>query len=172
LLRAAQQLGIDAKHQPVDCERLSQAVADYRSLFRPTERSVQRYCRETALTAMRDLAVFEPRLTGHLVDGLGPLNQITLIVEAETSEEVARTLIDRRMAYREDDYRLQHGRTQRVDHPAFRFEAGDCEVTLVVLGRPYRANPPHHPLCGSPMRLVSASELAAQLATDSDASDL
>lgn len=171
LLRAAQQLGIDAKRQRIDCEQLSRDVTGYRSLFRPAELALQRQHRKAALTAMQDLAVFEPRLAGHLVDGLGPLEQITLIIQAETSEEVARALIDRRIAYREANYRLHHGRTQRIDHPAFRFEAGDCEVTLVVLSRSYRADPPRHSLCDSPMRLVSARELAAQLAADSTGSE-
>lgn len=166
LQRAARQVGIDITRHQTDCDRLRDAVNDYRSLFYPEHVAEWRSCRQIALSAMESWSAYRPRLFGNLVDGLGPPQWIALLLDADTSEEIARTLIDRRLAYKVCGHGLLHSRGRRIEHPAFRIELRDCQITLIVIDRAYRADPARNPLCNEPLTLVTTRQLAAMLADD------
>jgi hypothetical protein len=163
LERAAQEVGLNLRHCRLDCEQISRAVHDYRSLFHPESEAQWRAARETALAAMRELDAFHPRLAGHLVDGLGTPDRILLLVDADTPEEIARELIDRRIPWHACEHRLLHAKGRYIDHPSLCFEAGTYGVEIIVLKPALRSDPPRDALCDRPMPLLTTRQLETLL---------
>jgi len=159
LARAAKEVGVGLRHYRLDCGQLSRAVEDYRTLFHPDSARLWQAARQTALAAMREVHHYQPRLAGSLVDGLGTPDRITLLVDAETPEEIARDLIDRRIPWHGCEHRLLHARGRHIDHPSLCFEAGAHSVEMVVLHPVMRSDPPRDPLCDQPMRLLTLRQL-------------
>lgn len=147
---------------------LRTSIDEYRSLFRPQQLDVIRERRKTAIDAMRAFAEFEPRLTGSLVFGDGPLDRVRLMVSAETPEQVLLNLNDQHIPWQEGEANLLFAGNQRANRPAFRFMAGEATIELVVLTPADRSNPPREPVGGSPLPLLDIDEVVALVAEDGD----
>lgn len=161
LQRAAQEAGLSAQRVDVPAAELRAAVDEYRGLFRPQQLQRLDQQRRMALDAMQTFAELQPRLSGSLVHGDGPLDRIRLIVEADTPEQVLLLLSDRRIPWQEDEVSLQFAGNRRDPRPLFRFVAGDAQLELVVLGRTDRSNPPRDPLDKGPLAMLNADQLRA-----------
>ena len=147
-------------------EQLHEAIREHRALFRPAQYDRLTEQRRLALESMQHFAGHRPRLIGSLVDGDGPLDQITLLLLTDTIEEVIHDLEDRHIPWRSAERTLQHAHGQRIPHPAVRFEAGASTVELVVPGRQLRSNPPRDPIDGRPLSMLSPDQVAALIAAD------
>jgi hypothetical protein len=159
--KAAERLGEgNSKHWP-DAAAIEAALHEYQSLFqRDSQPAALEQLRQLALQAMRDLAGFEPRLVGPVAKGLADRHSpIRLLLRADTPEQVALALEDRRIPWRSAEVELLFSRNRRSPRPAFRFQAGDTTVELVVLDPADRQDPPRDPADDSPLRGLSASAL-------------
>ncbi len=145
-------------------EELRAAVREHRALFHPEQFVELAAQRQTALEAMRSLAPFHPRLFGSLVEGTGPLDRISLLLQADATEVVIHALEDRRIPWRSAEQTLHHASGERQAHPALRFEAGGSSIELVILARNYRSNPPCNPIDRKPLETLNSDALAARLA--------
>lgn len=157
--RAARGLGVRPPRSGRDMDALAEAVRDYRELFRPEQLARLREGRETALSAMRLLDDFSPRLFGALVDGNGALGRVQLLLEADPAERVAWALTDQRLPWKPGETELQQANGRRQRWPAFRFEAGDWTVELVALPRPPQQDPPLDPVSTRRAELLDRRQL-------------
>lgn len=164
--RAAAQQGVRLSQNRPRRDQLHEAIREHRALFRPAQYDQLAERRRLALESMRQLADHQPRLIGSLVDGDGPLDQITLLLLTDTIEEVIHDLEDRHIPWRSTEHSLQHARGQRISHPAVRFLAGTSMIELIVPGRPLRSNPPRDPVDGRPLPMLTPDQLAALIATE------
>lgn len=140
-------------------DALLRAIGDYRELFRPEQLERLQQGRRLALEAMHNLAAFNPRLFGALSDGDGPLDRVSLLVTADTPEQVLLYLHDRRIPWQEATVEMQHHGHGRREHAAARFIAGDSEVELVILPPWAASDPPRDSLDDRPLASLDAGQL-------------
>lgn len=134
--KAAKLLGIpDARRLPNNDE-IDAALREYRDIYQGEGHNLRiRQLRERALQSMRELADFEPHLTGSVLSGIaGPYAVIHLQLFTDNSKAVELLLIDRGIAYRTGQSRLYAGQELRV-LPVFSLDSGDAEIEITVLDR-------------------------------------
>jgi hypothetical protein len=131
--KAAKQLGIpDARRLPNNDE-IDAALREYRDLYRGGEQDPRiRALREQAVRAMRELAAFDPHLTGSVLSGIaGPYAVIHLQLFTDNPKAVELFLIDRKMAYKTGQSRLYAGHELRV-LPVFSISVEGSDIELTV----------------------------------------
>lgn len=161
--KAAERLGErNPRHWP-DQATIEAALREHQALFRATSQPLElARLRRLALEAMRDLASFQPRLVGAVAKGLADAHSaVRLLLTADTPEQVALALEERRIPWRSAEVTLLFSRNRRETRPAFRFQAGETPVELVVLDPADRHDPPRDPADNRPLRGLSAQELQA-----------
>jgi len=161
--RAARSRGINLQQARPLLATVHQAIAEYRTLFRPQQLEQLRKQRELARQAMQAFEVFHPRLAGALVHGDGPLQRIRLLLVAETPEQVAMHLADRHMPWRQSAVELHYSGGRRLMRPALLFVAGDTTVELVILDAGSHSDPPRDPITGGRLATLDAAALDALL---------
>jgi len=161
--KALQRLRIpDQRHLPSNGE-IESAVSEYQRLFR-ADSQPQRLAqlRRTAVRAMRFLARFDPKLVGAVLSGTADEHSdVCLHLFAETAEEVALFLIDKRIPHEhgERTLKLASDDTQRM--PTCRFMADDVPVELVVFAERARRRVPLSPVDGKPMQRAALPAVEA-----------
>jgi hypothetical protein len=132
--KAAKQLGIpDARRLPNNDE-IDAARREYRDIYQAggQDRRIRKL-REQAVRAMRELAAFDPHLTGPVLSGMaGPYAAIHLQLFTDNVKAVELFLIDRNIAYRTGQSRLYAGHEPRV-LPVFSITDADADIELTVL---------------------------------------
>ncbi len=132
--KAARQLGIpDARRLPNNDE-IDAARREYQDIYRAGDQDQRvRKLREQAVRAMRELAAFDPHLTGPVLSGMaGPYAAIRLQLFTDNVKAVELFLIDRNIAYRAGQSRLYAGHELRV-LPVFSITDADADIELAVL---------------------------------------
>jgi hypothetical protein len=110
------------------------------------QRQRTRLLREAAVSSMRELAAFDPHLTGSVLAGIaGRYATIQLQLYTDNVKAVEMFLLDRGKAYRSGQTRLFAGGELRTV-PVFAVESDDAEIELTVLSprdlrAPVRATP-------------------------------
>jgi hypothetical protein len=133
LRKAAETLGLDARHPP-DCVELEEALRAYQQLFRPEQAPALRRLRIRALEAMRFFAAFEPRLVGAVLSGTADAHSIiTLHLFADTPEEVMLRLVEHDIPFDEGVRMLRYRGGRSRDYPVFSLVVDGSPVDLVVL---------------------------------------
>jgi hypothetical protein len=166
LVRAARETGVALQKSPPDPAQLEAAVAEYRALFRPAQASEVNRHRKLASEAMQALADFRPRLFGALVTGVGALDRIRLLLQADTPEQVILALNQQHIPWQESECELHDATGHRRRWPAVRFRAGDCGVELVIQDESQRSDPPFDPLTGQRLQTLDRAALVHLLAAD------
>lgn len=145
--KAAKQLGMpDARHLPNNDE-IDAALREYQGIYKPDDqRQRTRLLRDQAISNMRELAAFNPHLTGSVLSGTaGPYATIHLQLYTDNIKAVELFLIDRGIAYRTAQTRLYAGSELRT-LPVFTIDDEGAEIELTVLETrdlraPVRATP-------------------------------
>lgn len=145
--KAARQLGMpDAQRLPNNDE-IDSALREYQGIYKTDDQRQRiRLMREEAVSSMRELAVFDPHLTGSVLAGIaGPYAAIHLQLYTDNVKAVEMFLLDRDVAYRTGQARLYAGGELRTV-PVFVIDAEGTEVELTVLAprdlrAPVRATP-------------------------------
>ena len=109
--KAARQAGMpDTRELPTN-EEIDDALRTYQQIYHQQEhRERLRELRETALRAMRELARFNPHLTGSVLSGnAGKYADINLQLFTDNAKAVELYLIDRGIPYRTAQSRLYAG---------------------------------------------------------------
>lgn len=163
LALAAQDRGINLRQLRLTREELNRTIADYRALFQPQQLATLEKQRRLALEAMRNLAAFAPRLAGTLVHGGGPLDEIRLLVYADSPEQVLMHLHGQGIPWQDAEVELRHAGNRRRYWPAVRFMAGDTRVELVVLNPRSNSDPPRDAVDGGRLQTFDHSQLTALL---------
>lgn len=132
--KAAKQLGILETGRLPNNDEIDAARREYQGIYQGGEQVRRiRVLRERAVRAMRDLASFDPHLTGSVLSGMaGPYALIHLQLFADNPKGVELFLMDRNMPYQTGQARLYAGQELRV-LPVFSIADEDVEIELTVL---------------------------------------
>lgn len=137
--KAARQLGVsEAKHWPNNSE-VEQALRAYQALFGPalgagaSQHAVLSRLRAQALEVMRELARFDPLLTGPVLRGTAtPYSDIELMLFADSQKDVELHLLNRGMAYKTGEKRFRFGDSWRMAPLLLLSDSGAAEVRLAI----------------------------------------
>lgn len=131
--KAAKQLGIPDSSRLPNNEEIDAALREYQDIYRSDDQQQRiRELREQAVRAMRELAAFDPHLTGSVLTGIaGPYAVIHLQLFADNEKAVELFLIDRKMPYKTSQSRLYAGQEPRV-LPVFNINVDGTEIELTV----------------------------------------
>ena len=132
--KAARQAGTpDARALPTN-EEIDAALKAYRQIYEPdTHRERLRALRKTAVKAMREMAQFNPYLTGSVLSGnAGKYADVNLQLFTDNVKAVELFLIDRRIVYRAAQGRLYSGEELRTV-PVFTISDDGVEIEITVL---------------------------------------
>ena len=132
--KAARQTGDpDTRELPTN-EEIDEALRAYRQIYHQDEHRDQLLAlRETALRAMRELAQFNPYLTGSVLSGnAGKYADINLQLYTDSAKAVELYLIDRKIPYRTAQCRLYCG-AEPLTAPVYTVTDDGTEIELTVL---------------------------------------
>ncbi len=132
--KAAKLLGIpDVRRLPSNDE-VDAALREYRDIYQGEAHNQRiRQLRARAARAMRELADFDPHLTGSVLSGIaGPYAVIHLQLFTDNPKAVELFLIDRGIVYKTGQSRLYAGQELRV-LPVFSLEGEEAEIEITVL---------------------------------------
>ncbi len=139
--KAAKQLGIPDSSRLPNNDEIDAALREYQDIYRSDDQEQRiRALREQAVRAMRELAAFDPHLTGSVLSGVaGPYAVIHLQLFTDNVKAVELFLIDRKMPYKTSQSRLYAGHEPRV-LPVFSINVEGTDIELTVFeGRDLRA---------------------------------
>ena len=161
--KAAQQLGINDTSAYPDNEEILRQIKIHQSLYQsPTHQQLLRDLRTTAISAMKLLQEFNPRLTGSVLQGYASEHSgIDIHLMADSPEAIALFLMEHDIPYQLIDWKLHFSRHKK-NHlcvPAFQFYAGKHQVNLIVLSEKQRKMIPISPLDGRTMQRASLKEV-------------
>ena len=167
--KAAERLGVtDMSALPRNVE-IEQALIEYQRLFEADghEQSLQAQ-RRAALSAMRWLAQFEPRLVGPVLSGTATEHaDIQLHLFADRPENIALQLMERGVPHEITERRVRLDAERIKAYPGVRFAVGNRRVEATVFPRDGIRQAPASPVDGRPMRRADIEELSALLEQDS-----
>ena len=163
--KAAARLGIrDARCYPKNAD-IEQALKEYQRLFHDQRQSAALYrLRQMAAEAMQSLHRFRPRLVGPVLQGTADNHSgVKLHLFAETPEEVALSLSEMQIPWRELEQTLRYRRGEARRYPLFCFQAGDVAVELVVFPPTGLRDAPLSTLDDQPEQRASLKQVRALL---------
>jgi hypothetical protein len=150
--KAARQAGVPDTRQLPTNEEIDEALRTHQTLY-GGEAHLERVreLRTAALQVMRELARFNPYLTGSVLSGTaGKYADINLHLYTDEGKDVELFLLNRGIGYRSSERRLWSGDALR-SFPTFTVDYHGTEVELVVFERddlrqPVKTNPEGKPL--------------------------
>jgi hypothetical protein len=145
--KAARQAGMPETRELPTNQEIEEAFRTYQQIYHHDEhRNRLRMLRETAVRAMRELARFNPHLTGSVLNGnAGKYADVNLQLFTDDEKAVELYLIDRRIPYRSAQSRLYSGEEMRTV-PVYTLINHGTDIELTVLSRldlrgPLRTSP-------------------------------
>ena len=159
--KALRNLGLPAQTPLPRNQEIEAALFEHRQLFGGTEeRQHLIELRRSALTAMRELQVFKPRLTGAVLRGSANINStVQLHLFADTIEDVGFFLQDKGIPYRHIEQRFDTGGSRKHSIPGYGLVADGIAFDLLVFSGSDRHLRPQCPIEGGTMRRASANEV-------------
>jgi hypothetical protein len=132
--KAARQAGLPETRELPTNEEVEEALRSYREIYhRDEHRDRVRALRGIAVKAMRELAQFNPYLTGSVLSGTaGRYADVNIQLFTESAKAVELYLIDRKIPYRTAQARLYCG-SEPLTAPVFTIDDGGTEIQLTVL---------------------------------------
>lgn len=166
--RAAERLGIHDERCLPDNSQIDAALREHQRLFQSqSQPRMLRQLRETAALAMRELARFEPRLVGAVLEGTADEHSaICLHLYTDQADEVRHYLSDHGIAFQLHDRHLRLSRQLDATFPAFVFAVDQANIDLTVLPYDLLRQAPLERIAEKPMRRASLGALDALLAAD------
>jgi len=161
--KAAERWGAtDAAVLPKNSE-IEAARAEHHRLFGAERHAVTlRELRTTALSAMRVLSEFQPRLVGPVLSGTASAHSdITLHVFAETPEAISLRLLEAGIPFNCGERRLRYEQDRMVTYPSFQFIAGGTSIDAIVFPIDGIRQAPASPVDGRPMQRADAADVKA-----------
>lgn len=150
--KAARQAGAPDTRQLPANEEIDEALRAYHQLYHRDEHRARLVeLREKAVRAMRELATFNPHLTGSVLSGnAGKYADINLQLFTENPKAVEHYLIDRNIPYKATQSRL-FARGMPCVVPVFTLHDAGTEIELTVLSLQDQRGPLKTHLEGKPI---------------------
>ena len=164
--KAAERLGVSdgSAVLPKNTE-IETALVEYQRLFGGDSHTESLYAqRRAALSAMRYLHEFEPRLVGPVLTGTATEHSdVQLHLFTDSAESVALKLMDQRVPYEVTEKRVKMNAERVLAYPGVRFEMDDFEIEATVFPTDGIRQAPVSPVDGKPMKRANAFEVEALL---------
>ena len=163
--KAAARFGCKDQRSLPDNIEIDAALREYQQLFKSdSQPEALRQLRLLAVEAMQQLHLFSPRLTGSVLDGTADTSSpVQLYLFADTAEELALHLMEKRIPFEQGEVKLKHAAGKTKTHPLFAFQAGNTQLELILLSPADRADPPVDSQSGKPGPGASLSRARALL---------
>ena len=174
-VKAAERLGLSERGSLPGNGEIEAAVAEHLKLFQQdTHSSLLKLMRTAALSAMRLLSPFNPRLVGPVLAGTaGEHSAVNLHAFSDSAEQVAFLLQDTGVAYKPFERRYKSRRGRPETYAAFSFMHQNQPIEVTVFPFDGIRQAPISPVDGKPMRRADAEKVQALLhATDDMAEHL
>jgi hypothetical protein len=164
--KAAERFGVGdgAALLPKNSE-IEEALAAYQRLFRGASHLEALHAqRSAALSAMRYLREFEPRLVGAVLSGTATEHsEVQLHLFADRAESVTLKLIDQGIPHEVTERRVKLNAERIRAFPGVRFEMDEQSIEATVFPPEGIRQAPVSPVDGRPMRRANALEVEALL---------
>jgi hypothetical protein len=164
--KAAERFGVSdgAAVLPKNSE-IEEALVAYQRLFGGASRLEALHAqRSAALSAMRYLQEFEPRLVGAVLAGTATEHsEVQLHLFADRAESVTLKLIDQGIPHEVTERRVKLNPERIRAFPGVRFEMHDQPIEATVFPPDAIRQAPVSPVDGRPMRRANALEVEALL---------
>jgi uncharacterized protein YgbK (DUF1537 family) len=164
--KAAERRGVvdGAAMLPKNSE-IEAALAEYQRLFGGHSHVTALHAqRRAALSAMRYLREFSPRLVGSVLSGTTTLHtEVQLHLFADRAESVTLKLLDDGLAHAVTEKRVRFNAEQVRAFPGVRFQMEEQPIEATVFPTDGIRQAPASPVDGRPMRRASALEVEALL---------
>ncbi|HEX4243182.1 MAG TPA: hypothetical protein VHZ53_17360 [Steroidobacteraceae bacterium] len=164
--KAADRLGVhDVAVLPKNVE-IESALREHQRLFgRDAHQHSLMEQRRIALSAMRMLDEFQPRLVGSVLTGTATnYSDINLHLFADRSESVAIRLIEIGVPHEVHERRVKMDAERSINYPALRFEAQGRTVDATVFPIDGIRQSPYSPVDGRPMKRADVKEVSDLIA--------
>jgi hypothetical protein len=164
--KAAERLGVtDGSAVLPKNTEIETALAEYQRLFGGESHVESLYAqRSAALSAMRYLSEFEPRLVGSVLSGTATEHsEVQLHLFAERAESVALKLLDQGIPHEVTERRVKMNAERVLAYPGIRFEMDDQSIEATVFPTDGIRQAPVSPVDGRPMKRANAFEVEALL---------
>jgi len=164
--KAAERLGVldGAAVLPKNTE-IETALAEYQRLFGGESHVESLHAqRRAALSAMRYLREFEPRLVGAVLSGTATEHsEVQLHLFADRAESVTLKLMDGGIPHEVTEKRVKMNAERVLAYPGIRFAVDDQAIEATVFPTDGIRQAPVSPVDGKPMRRANAFEVASLL---------
>lgn len=164
--KAAERLGVSdgAAVLPKNTE-IESALAEYQRLFGgETHQESLHAQRRAALSAMKYLREFEPRLVGPVLSGTATEHSdVQLHLFADRAESVTLKLVDEGIPHEVTERRVKMNAERVLAYPGVRFEMDDQPIEATVFPTDGIRQAPVSPVDGKPMRRANTDEVEALL---------
>jgi len=170
--KAAERLGARNPKLWPDISDVEIALREQQRLFHaPRQTAALLELLRIAVQAMTVFNAFRPRLTGPVLEGTADLHsEITLLLDADTPEDVIFFLTDKGIPFRAGETQLNFSQRRQAYRPSLRFRAGDTDIKLIILTPADRRDTLYSPDQNKTLRVGSIGEVEVRL-SDFDASD-
>ena len=168
-LKAAERLGMHSQGALPTNAEIETAVSDHLRLFAADDHSsTLHHLRRAALSAMRLLDEFSPRLVGPVLAGTAAAHSAAnLHLFADHAEAVSGCLDANGIRFRVFERRLKYRRDKASNHCGFRFEHEDATIEATVFAVDGLRQAPISPVDGRPMRRADAQAVILLLESPS-----
>jgi len=164
--KAAERLGVtDGTALLPKNSEIESALAEYQRLFGGASHLESLHAqRRAALSAMRYLREFEPRLVGAVLAGTATQHaEVQLHLFTERAESVTLKLLDTGIAHEVTEKRVKLTPERVRAYPGVRFQMDDQPIEATVFPTDGIRQAPVSPVDGRPMRRANAFEVEALL---------
>ncbi len=163
--KAMSRLGLSERTVLPRNTEIEQAIRSHRELFfTEQDRRHETGLWRAALSAMRFLDPFDPRLVGPVLSGTaGRHSVVNLHIYADAVEEVLFHFMDARVRFRSIERRLRFGKEGPGLYPGVMFEDTGAEVEAIVLSWTDQRRAPLSTVDGRPMRRADIREVAGRV---------
>jgi hypothetical protein len=163
--KAAERLGVSARGALPGNPEIEAAVAEHLQLFGGDDHADRlQLMRVAALSAMKLLAEFTPRLVGPVLSGTADENSaVNLHVFSDSPEAIALELGQMGVSYRAYERRLKSRRDQFETYSGFEFHHNHNVIQATVFPIDGIRQAPMSPVTGKPMKRVDVDAVQALL---------
>jgi hypothetical protein len=159
--KAAERVGNNERLALPSNLEVQDALISYQQLYGGEQQAGQlEKLRLAALSAMRLLHNYSPRLVGPVLDGsAGAHCRVSLHLFCDAAETLVLDFLERALPFRQEQRRLRGNDRNYLNVPVFLIEVEDCKVELVLLPTLALRQSLPSPVDGKPQRRASQAEL-------------
>ena len=163
--KAALHIGANPDRNLPTNSEVEQALINYQKLFQGSnQKKLLHSLRTKALKAMRFLKQYNPKLVGPVLSGTATeYSEITLHIFCDEPEQIGFYLDERGIPFTSCEKTIRANSSEKIGMPAYKFEADDDTIVLIVFSENYRNLVPLSSVTNRPMQRASLRKVESLL---------